>query len=118
MSAHVVILMCPPTDLSLISKNLTELLKDVKDWNKIAYGLDIPETQCANFRTYSNESECKEACWDWYLKNRPSPTWKRIANELYQIYEHEVLEKLKRQYFECRSHDQWYFQRQILEIND
>ena len=107
MSAHVIILMCPPTDSSLILANLTQLLEDVKDWSNIGYGLDIPKSVRDSIRKrLSIESQRKKACWEWYLSNHPSPTWKGVANVLYWNREHEALEVLKSQYFKGRSHAQ------------
>ena len=99
--------MCPPTDTSLTLTNLTQLLEDVKNWDFLGYRLDIPKSVRAKIRgKKSSESQCKKACWKWYLDNRPSPSWKRIAVGLYLADEHELLEVLKSQYFKCRSHVQ------------
>ena len=107
MSAHVFILLCPPTDPSFTLDELTKLLKDVKDWD-YSYHLDIPKSVHDNIRKqYSiDDSQYKKACLEWYLENHPSPTWIQIAASLYWTNEHEQLKVLKNHHFKCRSHVQ------------
>ncbi len=46
----------------------------------------------------SNVSQLKKDLWEWYLKNHPFPSWKHIADALYQYGEHDVLDVLKDRY--------------------
>ena len=115
---------CPPTDPSLTLTNLIQLLKDVKDWVSVGADLNIPLSMLDSIKKqHSSKSQCKEACWEWFLNNHPSLEWNKVADALYCNQEHELLEVLKSQYFKGWSHTQCmisgsYFQRQIQEIND
>ena len=93
------------TDPSLNLTNLTKLLEDMKDLNYVSGGLDIPDSVRESIsEQHSSMSQHKEACWEWYLNNHPSPSWRRIAFVLYNLKEHEVLEVLKSQYLKGGLH--------------
>ena len=93
------------TDPSLNLTNLTKLLEDVEDLNYVSSGLDIPTSVYDSVsERHSSMSQRKEACWEWYLNNHPSPSWRYIAFVLYDFKEHEVLEVLKSQYLKGGLH--------------
>ena len=93
------------TDPSLNLTNLTKLLEDVKDWNYVGAILDIPDSVRDIIQEqHSSVSQRKEAYWEWYLNNHPSPSWRYIAYILYDLEEHEVLEVLKSQYLKGGLH--------------
>ena len=93
------------TDPSLNLTNLTKLLEDVKDWNFVRGGLAIPYSVYDSIsEQHSSMSQRKEACWEWYLNNHPSPSWRYIAYILCVFMEHEVLEVLKSQYLKGGLH--------------
>ena len=98
--------MFSPTDPSLTLTNLTQLLEDVGDLEYVAWYLDIPISVYNRIKAQeSSESECRKACWEWYLNNHPCPSWHHIANALYMRKEHGMLEVLKSRYLkgECGS---------------
>ena len=93
------------TDPSLNLTNLTKLLEDVEDWSNVGLYLDIPYSVHESISNqHSSMSQRKEACWEWYLNNHPSPSWHDIASVLYVAKEHEVLEVLKSQYLKGGLH--------------
>ena len=93
------------TDPSLNLTNLTKLLEDVEDWYNMGLYLDIPDSVRESIiKQHSSMSQHKEACWEWYLNNHPSPSWRYIASILYNFNEHEVLEVLKSQYLKGGLH--------------
>ena len=93
------------TDPSFNLTNLTKLLEDVKDWNYVGAGLDIPKSVRDSISNqHSNMSQCKEAYCEWYLNNHPSPSWHHIAYSLYWYEEHVVLKVLKSQYLKGGLH--------------
>ena len=103
-SAHVLFSMFSPTDPSLTLTNLTQLLEDVWNWFDMSSYLDIPFSVRNSIGTQqSSESECRKACWEWYLNNHPCPSWRHIANALYMSDAHEVLEVLKSRYLKGES---------------
>lgn len=88
-----------PTDPSLTLGNLTQLLKDVEDWNHVGYYLDTPQSVSEQIISHhSSVSEREEACWRWYLDNHLSPSWRQVAYAIYERREHAVLEVLKSHY--------------------
>ena len=93
------------TDPSLNLTNLTKLLEDVEDWDDVGLCLDILDSVRDDIsKQHSSMSQRKEACWEWYLNNHPSPSWRYIASVLYVLKEHEVLEVLKSQYLKGGLH--------------
>ena len=92
------------TDPSLNLTNLTKLLEDVKDLNYVRGGLDIPNSVYNSISERHSSMSQREACWEWYLNNNPSPSWRYIAYILYILKEHEVLEVLKSQYLKGGLH--------------
>ena len=93
------------TDPSLNLTILTKLLEDVENWNDVGGDLDIPTSVRESIiNRHSSMSQRKEACWEWYLNNHPSPSWRYIASALYDLKEHEVLEVLKSQYLKGGLH--------------
>ena len=104
-SAHVLFSMFSPTDPSLTLTNLTQLLEDVRDLYFVTMHLNIPRSVYSSIikAQKSIESECRKACWEWYLNNHPCPSWCHIANALYIIEEHGVLEVLKSRYLKGES---------------
>ena len=102
-SAHVLFSMFSPTDPSLTLTNLTQLLEGV-DLFYVSYYLDIPDSVYSRIKAQeSSESECRKACWEWYLNNHPCPSWRHIANALYMDKEDGVLEVLKSRYLKGES---------------
>ena len=96
--------MFSPTDPSLTLTNLTQLLEDVRDLIGVTYYLDIPFSVYNSITAQqSSGSECRKACWEWYLNNHPCPSWRHIANALYMNREHGVLEVLKSRYLKGES---------------
>ena len=93
------------TDPSLNLTNLTKLLEDVEDLNYVSGALEIPDSVYDSIiNQHSSMSQHKEACWEWYLNNHPSPSWRYIASILYNFNEHGVLEVLKSQYLKGGLH--------------
>ena len=41
---------------------------------------------------------CSRACWELYLKDHPSPTWKEVAYALYKMDHLEELEVVLKKY--------------------
>ena len=100
--------MFSPTDPSLTLTNLTQLLEDVGNLSNVPNDLDIPRSVYGSITAQqSSGSECRKACWEWYLNNHPCPSWRHIANALYKnnMYSrvHGVLEVLKSRYLKGES---------------
>ena len=93
--------MFSPTDPSLTLTNLTQ---DVRNLVFMSAYLHIPDSVYDRIKAQqSSKSECRKACWEWYLNNHPCPSWRHIANALYMSEEHEVLEVLKSRYLKGES---------------
>ena len=93
----------PPTDPTLTHTNLTQLLDSV-DWKwamniNLAFYLHIPYSEEKKIKVkHSDEAQRKEALCRWYLDNHPAPSWKHVADALYQWGDHVVLDVLQSQY--------------------
>ena len=83
---------------SLSLTNLTTLLENVnqgfnRGWWSIGIWLNIPPPKLNTIDDqYSSSDQRSRACWDLYITDHPSPTWKRVA---YALYMWDCLEKLE-----------------------
>jgi hypothetical protein len=69
-------------------------------WYRIAGGIHLPRAKRDEIwhQFNGNPDECSTAAWEYWLKNHPSPSWERIAEGLFQIWEHEDLKELEKDY--------------------
>ena len=79
----------PPTDPTLTLTNLTQWLQGVEDWESMSWGLCIPYSKFLSIK--AGGAPLHEACCEWYLTNHPAPSWRGVAQALYNTEEHEVL---------------------------
>ena len=70
------------SDPTLTLSNLTTLLENV-DWNDVGSGLWIPRSKRNMIQQQHHGSQCRQACWEFYLNEAPFPCWKRVAHALY-----------------------------------
>lgn len=90
---------------SLSLANLTNLLENVNErdsdqWWLIGIELNIPSSKVnAISDQYSNPDQRSHACWNLYITDHPSPTWKRVAYALYMEDCLEELEVVQKNYF-------------------
>ena len=79
------------------------------DWNRGLRGekIDIPWSKCTDIKKQykDNPIERNKAVYKMYLDTHPAPSWKHIAEGLYQAREHYVLKQVKRKikgtYLDC-----------------
>ena len=89
---------------SLSLTNLTTLLENVnigysEQWWSIGSWLNIPSSKLdAIDRQHSSPDQCSRACWDLYVSEHPSPSWKRVAYALYRWDHLEELEVVQKKY--------------------
>ena len=62
--------------------------------------MNIPDSKRREIRSQHSDAaqRCSHACWEVYLKDHPSPTWKEVAYALYQEGHLEELEVVLRKY--------------------
>ena len=83
---------------SLSLTNLTTLLENVSvrdsgRWWSIGLWLNIPLSKLnAIERQHSSPDQRSHACWDLYVSEHPSPSWKGVA---YALYAKDCLEELE-----------------------
>ena len=89
---------------SLSLTNLTTLLENVNvressQWWNIGYCLNIPESKLnAIQHQHSSPDQRSHACWDLYVSEYPSPSWKEVAYALYMVDYLEELEVVQKKY--------------------
>ena len=103
-------------ELSLTSHNLSTVLDSMKDWMWDGFSryVNIPQSEVERIRSkYSmaSDKECKQAAIDYLISSHPAPSWRLVANALYQIWEdssHRALGRLQQLFptFTCCSF--WY----------
>ena len=62
--------------------------------------MNIPQSKLDEIRRqHSDDAQrCSHACWELYLKDHPSPTWKGVAYALYMQEHIEELEVVLKKY--------------------
>ena len=89
---------------SLSLTNLTTLLENVNilsstQWWWIGLWLNIPEAKRKAIQyQHSSPDRCSRACWDLYVSEHPSPSWKGVAYALYVRDSLEELEVVQKKY--------------------
>ena len=80
---------------SLSLTHLTTLLSDrnCRQWRNIGIWLNIPKSKRdAIDGQHSSPDQHSRACWDLYITEHPSPSWKGVA---YALYREDCLEELE-----------------------
>ena len=75
-------------ELSLTSHNLSTVLDSMEDglWVGFSRYVNIPESEVKRIRSkYSSDKECKQAAIDYLISSHPAPSWRLVANALYQM---------------------------------
>ena len=70
-------------DPTLTLPNLTTLLERV-DWDRVGRLMNIPKATLDMIRASGGDgSQRRQKCWEVYLSEHPSPSWKQVAGALY-----------------------------------
>ena len=75
-----------PAEPTLTVSNLYDALDEVKELDKIAMYLDIPESKEQDINSqYSSDNQRKYAIIEEFVKNHPAPSWRLVAEFLYKV---------------------------------
>jgi hypothetical protein len=89
---------------SLSLTNLTTLLENVNvgssdQWSQIGHWLNIPQSKLNAIEDqHSSPDQCSRACWNLYVTDHPSPSWKEVAYALYMMDQLDELEVVQKKY--------------------
>ena len=75
-------------ELSLTSHNLSTVLDSMDDglWVGFSLRVNIPRSEVERIRSkYSSDKERKQAAIDYLISSHPAPSWRLVANALYQM---------------------------------
>ena len=75
-------------ELSLTSHNLSTVLDSMDDylWKVFSRRVSIPESEVERIESkYSSDKERKQAAIDYLISSHPAPSWRILANVLYQM---------------------------------
>ena len=75
-------------ELSLTSHNLSTVLDSMGDglWDWFSRYVNIPQSEMERIRSkYSRYKERKQAAIDYLISSHPTPSWRLVANALYQM---------------------------------
>ena len=87
------------TEPTLTLANVTSIMKHVQEWEAVANWIDIAYSKLVELGDQNpTTAQCKQACWDYLLIHHPAPSWRRLADGLYRMEEHEELEVLRINY--------------------
>ena len=76
------------SELSLTSHNLSTVLDSMDDglWDVFSRYVNIPESEVVRIMSkYSSNKERKQAAIDYFISSHPAPSWRLVANALYQM---------------------------------
>ena len=96
---HCIVHYISETTLNL--PNLNTLLERVgNNWYGIGLWMSIPSSKLDEIKNRHpyDDLQCSHACWELYLKEHPSPTWRRVAYALYKVDHLEELEVVQKKY--------------------
>lgn len=86
------------TDPTLTVANLSTVLEDV-DCNLLWKFLQISMPRLLSIRQqHKSEAKRRQACWELFLNEHPSPSWKHVAMALYQSGYLNSLEVVQKKY--------------------
>ena len=87
------------TEPTLTLTNVTAIMEHVQEWEIMANDVDIPYSKRNELMVqYPTTTQHKQACWDYWLSHHPAPSWRSLANILYEWKEHGTLEVLQMKY--------------------
>ena len=75
-------------ELSLTSHNLSTVLDSMNDdlWKWFCHHVNMPPSERETIRSkYSSDKERKQAAIDYLISSHPAPSWRLVANALYQM---------------------------------
>ena len=75
-------------ELSLTSHNLSTVLDSMDDdlWREFSDSVSIPRSEVLRISLkYSSNKERKQAAIDYLISSHPVPSWRLVANVLYQM---------------------------------
>ena len=75
-------------ELSLTSHNLSTVLDSMDGdlWKGFSRYVNIPQSEVERIRSkYFSDKECKQAAIDYLISSHPAPSWRLVANALYQM---------------------------------
>ena len=75
-------------ELSLTSHNLSTVLDSMDDglWWEFSHHINISESEVKRiWSKFSSDKECKQAAIDYLISSHPAPSWRLVANTLYQM---------------------------------
>ena len=75
-------------ELSLTSHNLSTVLDSMDNdlWESFSRFVNIPQSEVERIKSkYSSLKERKQAAIDYLISSHPAPSWRLVANALYQM---------------------------------
>ena len=86
-------------DPTLTLNNVTAIMKDVWQWEKVADWVGISDSKHHELESQSSTTDqAKQACWDYWLHHHPAPSWRILADGIYFWGKHGALEVLQMNY--------------------
>ena len=87
------------TEPTLTLTNVTAIMEHVQRWKHVAFHINIPESKLDELMKQNpTTAQRKQACWDYWLSHHSAPSWRSLANALYEWKVHGTLEVLQMKY--------------------
>ena len=85
-----------PSDPTLTVENVTEVMGEVGDWERVALRLYIPDYKLQEIKQQSSsEREKSRAVGGYWVNTHPKPSWEKLAQVLYNRGEERALAVVK-----------------------
>ena len=79
-------------------------MKDVQQWESVVTWIGIPPSKYYELQSQNPTiDQAKQACWDYWLHHHLAPSWRILADGLYECWEHGALEVLQMNYLKGES---------------
>ena len=92
-----------PSDPTLTVENVTEVMREVRQWEQVASSLRVPNSKQQEIKQQSS-SEREKRCTvgGYWVSTHPDPSWEKLALALYKEGEETALAFVK-QYLPTNS---------------
>ena len=98
MHVHGILSVYNIIDPTLTLPNLTALLQKV-NWYRVGRRIGIPQATRDTIRASGRDgSQHRSKCWEIYLNEHPTPSWKDVAEALYSEDYLDELEVVQKKY--------------------
>ena len=85
-----------PSDPTLTVENVTKVMGEVGDWERVGYELGVPDSKLQEIKQQSyTKRDSSRLAGEYWVNTDPDASWRRLANVLYKEEEDSALLMVK-----------------------